>query len=212
MRVLIAGAHGKIGQQVVRQMDRSTHCCRAMVRDAAQTPTMQGLGAHETVLGDLEQDCSSVLVDCDAVIFTAGSGPHTGSDKTTAVDELGAKRLADSARAAGVKRFLMVSSMGAGDPAQGPTKLQHYLRAKHNADEHLRSSGLTYTIVRPGPLTQAPGTGKIQVAEQLNWSGEIPRPDVAAVLVACLDLENTQNRIFGVLAGDLPVSEALKHL
>lgn len=212
MRVLIAGAHGKIGQQLVRQMVRSTHRCRAMVRDGAQTPTMQGLGADETVLGDLEQDCSSAVVDCDAVIFTAGSGPHTGPDKTTAVDELGAKRLIDSARAAGAKHFLMVSSLGADDPGRGPAKLQHYLRAKHNADEHLRNSGLTYTIVRPGPLTQADGTGKIQVAEQLNRSGEIPRQDVAAVLVACLDQKNTRNRIFDVLAGDLPVTEALKQL
>lgn len=212
MRVLIAGAHGKIGQQLVRQMTDSIHQSRAMVRDPDQTPAMEQLGADEVVIGNLEQDCTSALVGCDAVVFTAGSGPDTGPEKTVAVDEKGAMRLIDSAKAAEVKRFVLLSSMGAGDPQQGPEKLRSYLDAKHNADEHLRNSGLAYTIVRPGPLTQEPATGKVEVAEKLGRSGGIPRQDVAQVLLESLDHSNTENCVFEVLSGDVRVPEALEAL
>lgn len=212
MRVLIAGANGKIGHHLIKQMVLSGHRVRAMVRNSAQTPTMQYLGADETVLGNLEENCAGALVDCDAVIFTAGSGPHTGPEKTVDVDQDGAMRLIESAKASGIKRFVMVSSMGADDPEQGPEKIRHYLRAKQKADEHLRASGLTFTIVRPGPLSQDAGTGKVEVADKLNHRGKIPREDVAAVLLACLDLENTYNRLFEVLAGDKSVVEALNAL
>jgi uncharacterized protein YbjT (DUF2867 family) len=212
MRVLIAGANGKIGHHLVRQMAASEHRALAMVRDSAQTPTMQRLGAWETVLGNLEEDCTGAMRDCDAVIFTAGSGPHTGPEKTVDVDQDGAIRLIDCAKVAGVRRFIMVSSMRAEDPEQGPEKIRHYLRAKRNADEHLRNSGLTYTIVRPGPLSEEAGSGKVEVAERLDRSGKIPREDVATVLVTVLDAGNTENRTFDVLSGETPVSEAIDKL
>lgn len=212
MHVFIAGANGQIGQHLLRELAESDHEARALVRHPDQGPELQKLGATETVLGDLEQDCSEAMRGCDAVIFTAGSGPHTGPDKTIDVDQDGAIRLVDTARTMGIKRFIMVSSMGAGAPEKGPEKLRHYLQAKHNADEHLKSSGLNFTIVRPGRLTDDEGTGKVAVSAGLENFGQIPRQDVARVLLAVLDSDNTENRVFDVVSGDTPVPEALARL
>lgn len=212
MHVFIAGANGQIGQHLLRELAESDHEARALVRHPDQGPELQKLGATETVQGDLEQDCSEAMRGCDAVIFTAGSGPHTGPDKTIDVDQDGAIRLVDTARTMGIKRFIMVSSMGAGAPEKGPEKLRHYLQAKHNADEHLKSSGLNFTIVRPGRLTDDEGTGKVAVSAGLENFGQIPRQDVARVLLAVLDSDNTENRVFDVVSGDTPVPEALARL
>lgn len=211
MKVLIAGANGKIGQRLVKQMAESAYSPRAMIRNPAQAEELQALGA-ETVVADLEDDCSGALKGCDAVIFTAGSGPDTGPDKTLDVDQNGAISLIDQAKAAGVKRFVIVSSMRADDPEAGQEKLRHYLRAKKNADDHLRDSGLAYTIVRPGSLTEDSGTGRVQVAERLDEFGEIPREDVAAALLATLDAANTVGITYDILAGEIPVEQALAGL
>ncbi len=212
MHVFIAGANGQIGQHLLREMADSDHEARALVRHPDQGPELQQLGATETVLGDLEKDCSEAMKGCDAVIFTAGSGPHTGPDKTVDVDQDGAIRLVDTARAMGIKRFIMVSSMRAEEPEKGPEKLRHYLWAKHNADEHLKNSGLNYTIVRPGQLTNDDGTGRVAASGRLKEFGKIPRQDVARVLLAVLDSESTSNLVFDVVSGDTPVSEALAKL
>lgn len=212
MHVFIAGANGQIGQHLLREMADSDHEARALVRHPGQGPELQQLGATETVLGDLEQDCSEAMRGCDAVIFTAGSGPHTGPDKTIDVDQDGAIRLVDTARAMGIKRFIMVSSMRAEEPEKGPEKLRHYLRAKRNADEHLKNSGLNYTIVRPGQLTDDDGMGTVAVSARLEEFGKIPRQDVARVLLAVLNSDTTTNRVFDVVSGDTPVPEALAKL
>ncbi|EON93631.1 NAD-dependent epimerase/dehydratase [Marinobacter lipolyticus SM19] len=212
MHVFIAGANGQIGQHLLREMADSGHEARALIRHPGQGPELQQLGATETVLGDLEHDCSEAMRGCDAVIFTAGSGPHTGPDKTIDVDQDGAIRLVDTARAMGIKRFIMVSSMRAEEPEKGPEKIRHYLWAKHNADEHLKNSGLNYTIVRPGRLTDDDGSGRVAVSARLEEFGMIPRQDVARVLLAVLDADNTANCVFDVVSGDTPVGEALATL
>jgi uncharacterized protein YbjT (DUF2867 family) len=212
MRVLIAGANGKIGQHLVEKMAQSPHQARAMIRNADQAPALKKLGAAETVVGDLESDCTEALKGCDAVVFTAGSGPDTGPDKTIDIDQNGAIRLIDSAKAAGVKRFILVSSMRAETPEEAPEKIRHYLQAKLNADNHLRESGLNYTVVRPGPLTENAGTGKVDISEKLETSGDIPREDVAGVLLAVLDVDNLENRTFELLSGDTTITEALAAL
>ncbi|AHI28256.1 SDR family oxidoreductase [Marinobacter similis] len=212
MHVFIAGANGQIGQHLLQEMANSDHEARALIRHPDQGPDLQQLGATETVVGDLEHDCSEAMRGCDAVIFTAGSGPHTGPDKTIDVDQDGAIRLVDTARAMGIKRFIMVSTMRAEEPDKGPEKLQHYLRAKHNADEHLKNSGLNYTIVRPGRLTDDDGSGKVALSARLEEFGEIPRQDVARVLLAVLDSDNTTDAVFDVVSGDTPVPEALAKL
>lgn len=212
MNVFIAGANGQIGQHFLRELANSDHKTRAMVRHAEQGPELQKLGANEVVLGDLEKDCSDAMKGCDVVVFAAGSGPDTGPDKTTQVDQDGAIRLVDSAKAMGIERFIIVSSVGAEEPDNGPEKLRHYLQAKHNADEHLKSSGLNYTIVRPGQLTNDEGTGKVAVSTGHEDTGKIPRQDVARVLLAALDTTTADNRVFYVVSGSTPVAEALAKL
>ncbi len=128
------------------------------------------------------------------------------------MDQDGAIRLIDTARKNGIKRFIIVSSMGAEEPENGPEKLQHYLLAKHNADEHLKKSGLSYTIVRPGQLTNDEGTGKVAVKARHESVGKISRQDVGRVLLAALDAETTVNQVFEVVSGDTPVAEALANL
>ena len=208
MHVLIAGANGQIGQHLLKEMANSDHEARALIRDAEQGAKLQSLGATETVVGDLEQDCSEAMRGCDAVVFTAGSGPHTGPDKTVDVDQNGAIRLIDTAWKMGIRHFIMVSSMRAEDPESGPEKLRHYLHAKHKADEHLRASGLAYTIVRPGKLTNEPGTGKVSVGEKLAF-GEIPREDVARAILAVINEGPTGCDGFDLISGDHPVAEAI---
>lgn len=212
MRVLIAGANGQIGRHLLEKMADSEHEARALIRDPEQGPDLQTLGATETVVGNLEGDCGEALRGCDAVIFTAGSGPKTGPEKTIDVDQNGAINLIDTAKKMGIHRFIMVSSMRAEKPDDAPEKIRHYLEAKRKADKHLRASGLNYTIVRPGPLTEEPGTGKVDLQETLDKSGDVPREDIAAVLLAVLDSDNCDNRTFEVLSGTTQVEQALAAL
>lgn len=209
MHVLVVGAHGKIGRRFIHAIDDSQHTARAMVRDSAQVEQMKAIGATDVVVADLEDDCREALAGCDAVVFTAGSGGHTPPEKTDSVDRHGAISIIDQAVAAGVERFVMVSSMNADTPDQGAEKMQHYFRAKGAADNHLRATDLAYTIVRPGKLTEDDGTGLVNIAKDLGRYGEIARDDVARVLLMTLDSPNTIGRHFEVLAGDTPIDKAL---
>lgn len=212
MKVLIVGANGKIGRHLVRLLGESDHICRAMVRDPSQEWELRRLGADEVVVADLEGTCRAALITCDAVVFTAGSGAHTGPEKTVDVDQNGAIGLIDLAREMGVPRFVMVSSMRADDPDSGPESMRHYFVAKQKADNHLRASSLNYTIVRPGRLTEAPGSGRVRIAERIDEFGEIPREDVAAVIRALIDIPGASKREFDLLAGETPINDALDAL
>jgi uncharacterized protein YbjT (DUF2867 family) len=212
MRVLIVGANGHIGRRLIRQMSTSPHQSRAMIRDPMQGEALRELGADDIVVADLEGDITPALEGCDAVIFTAGSGGSTGPEKTDAIDRDGAIAIIDAARKAGVNRLVMVSSMGTDAPDSGPAELQHYLRAKQAADRHLRESGLNYTIVRPGSLTDEDGTGRINVATELKRRGSVSRDDVAAVILQVLDAPNTHGKQFELLSGDTPVQQAIATL
>ena len=212
MKILIAGANGKIGRHLVRGLAKSDHICRAMVRDPAQEWELRQLGADEVVVADLEGDCRAALITCDAVVFTAGSGPHTGPEKTVDVDQNGAINLIDLAQEMGVPRFVIVSSMRADDPDSGPEKMRHYFVAKQKADNHLRASHLNYTIVRPGRLTEDEGTGKVRLAERIEEFGEIPRQDVAAVIRAVLDHPGSSKREFDLISGDTAIDQAVASL
>lgn len=209
MRVLIVGANGHIGRRLIKQMSTGPHQCVAMIRSPDQADELRELGADDTVVADLENDVQPALDGCDAVIFTAGSGGKGGQEKTDAIDRDGAIAVIDAACKAGVERFVMVSSMGADAPEKGPDGLQHYLHAKGAADDHLRASGLQYTIVRPGALTDDDGSGKVDIAAHLGRQGSIPRDDVAAVLLQVLGAANTHGKQFELLTGDSPVRDAV---
>lgn len=212
MRILIAGANGQIGRKFIALIAESAHASRAMIRRPAQADTLRDLGADETVVANLEGELGEAVSDCDAIVFTAGSGADTGPDKTDAVDRDGAIALMDAARKAGVQRFVIVSSMGADNPDSGPEELRHYLNAKAAADKHLINSGLDYTIVRPGHLTDDAANGTVALAPSLGRSGKVPRADVAAVLLAVLNTPGTIGKTTELLQGDVPVAQAVSEL
>ena len=162
------------------------------------------------VLCDLEQDDPAPhLGTADAIVFAAGAGPGSGAERKRTVDYGGAVKLIEAAEALGVRRYLMVSSMGAGDPESASEQMRPYQQAKHDADEALAGSDLDWTIVRPGRLTNAPGSGEVDLAPRLGRYGEVTREDVASVLLAMLEAENTVRGTYELLGGDVPVAEAV---
>ena len=207
MKVLVAGAHGQVGQHVVALLSRSEHEVRALVRDQTQVSKLEKLGA-EAVVADLKGDVSHAVKGCDAIIFAAGSG---GKD-VEGVDRDGAIKLMRVAQTKGVRRYVMLSSMGADTPERGPDELRDYLKAKKEADVKLRASELTYTIIRPGQLTNEAATGHIRAAKHFDEPGKITREDVAKTLVMALEHPNTHGKTFEILNGDDPIGEALASL
>ena len=192
------------------------HEVRGLVRKEDQLPEVEAEGA-EAVLCDLESETveggvGEAVEGCDAIVFAAGAGPGSGAARKETMDFGGAAKLVEAAEDRGVRRYLMLSSMGAGDPEAGSEAMRPYLRAKARADERLRESGIDYTIVRPGSLTDEEGTGRVEAAEHLGRRGEIPREDVARTLVAALESPNTSGKTFEVLSGETPVEEALARL
>lgn len=210
MRVLVIGANGNTGTRVVHLLKQGPHEPVAMIRHCDHVPKFDAMKT-ETVRGDLERPVDHALAGCDAVVFAAGARPRTPPGKTLDVDRDGAIRTIDAAAAAGARRFVMLSAMGA-DPESNGHRLSHFLRAKGAADEHLRASGLDYTIVRPGRLTNRPAAGRIEAGPALGSKGELSRVDLAEVLVACLDLDNTIGKTFELLTGRTPIREALAAL
>ncbi|MGD6818589.1 SDR family oxidoreductase [Metabacillus sp. 84] len=214
MKVLIAGANGQIGKQVVDILkNEGEHTPVAMVRKQEQADAFAENGV-ETVLADLEGtvgELENAVKGHDAVIFTAGSGGSTGSDKTLLIDLDGAGKLIEAAKNSGVQRFIMVSALQAHNRENWNDKLLPYYAAKHYADKELERSGLDYTIVRPGGLLNEAGTGKIAAAENLE-RGSIPRADVARVIAESLTAETTINRSFDLISGSKDIKEALRDI
>ncbi|MFT5252818.1 MAG: hypothetical protein ACI87N_001840 [Flavobacteriales bacterium] len=202
--VLVAGASGTTGRIIINLLKASkTYQPIAMVRKQDQKDHFEKQGVL-TVLADLEEDLSHAVKNADKIIFAAGSK----GKNIIGVDQEGAKSLIDVAKDAGVEKFVMLSSMGADNPAVS-NDLEDYLRAKQNADDHLRSSGLNYSIVRPGHLTDEDGTGKIQLKEKLKIEGSISRADVAKTLVETLGNDVKQKQIFEILSGEVPIEKAV---
>ena len=211
MRVLVAGANGQVGQHIVRFLAEKGHEVRAMVRDVDQAPGLRELGG-EPVVADLEGEGAHTVEGCDAVIFSAGGGPGSGTEKKETIDRQGAVKLVEAAKEHGARLYIMVSAMGAADPESGSEAMQPYLFAKASADQALQESGLDYTIVRPGSLTDEAGTSTVEASSSLGSRGEIPREDTARVIAATLEKENTFCKTFEVLSGDTPIEEALDNL
>ena len=212
MDVVIAGGHGQIALRLARLLSARGDRVRALIRNPAHTGDVEEAGA-EAVVFDLEgsDDLTPVVAGADAVVFAAGAGPGSGPERKRTVDLGGAVKLIDAARAAGVRRYVMVSSIGADDPAGGGEAMRPYLEAKAEADAALVASGLDFTIVRPGPLTDDPGTGSVRVGEDVGRAA-VTRDDVAGVLAGVLDEPRTVGRTFVLVGGDTPIATALSQL
>jgi uncharacterized protein YbjT (DUF2867 family) len=204
--VLIAGANGTTGRIIVQLLqDSDAYRPIAMVRKQEQKDQFEKENVS-VVLADLEKDLSHSVKNVDKVIFAAGSK----GKNVIGVDQDGAKRLVDAAKDAGVKKFVMLSTMGADNPSVSE-EMKDYLKAKQNADNYLKDSGLHYSIVRPGALTDEEGTGKIILHEKLEDFGKITRADVAKTLVEVLEHDVMQNQVFEILAGETPVATAVRN-
>ena len=203
--VLVAGANGSTGRIIIDLLKESEkYQPVAMVRKQEQKEHFEKKDVA-TVLGDLEENLNEAVKGADKVIFAAGSG----GKKVVEVDQEGAKRFTDAAKNAGAEKFVMLSSMGADNPSIGG-ELEDYLKAKGNADDYLQKSGLAYTIVRPGALTNEEGSGKIQLKEKLEEQESISRANVAQTLVEVLDNDVKQNQIFEILDGETPIEKAVR--
>lgn len=215
MNVLIIGANGQIGKHIIRlAKDREDLSIKAMVRQQEQADAFQSEGI-EAVIADLEgsvEEIAKAMEGIDTVIFTAGSGSHTGAEKTILVDLDGAVKAIEAAEQANAERFIMISAMQAHRrEAWANSPIKHYMAAKHYADRILVDSKLNYTIIRPGSLLNEPGTGKIQAGD-ITDRGTITREDVAKVVLASLKNEKTYRRGFEILSGEQDVEEALNQL
>lgn len=203
--ILVAGANGTTGRIIIDLLkDSENYTPIAMVRKEEQKERFENQNV-KTVLADLEEDLNPAMQDVDKVIFAAGSK----GKNVIAVDQEGAKRFTQAAEENKAKKLVMLSSMGADNPSVMP-ELEDYLKAKQNADKHLKSSSLNYTIVRPGGLTDKEGTGKIELQEKMKSPGYIPRADVAKTLVEVLEDEVKNKQTFEIISGDTAIEKAVR--
>ena len=211
MKVAIAGGHGQIALRLAKVLSQRGDQVVALIRNPAQADDVRQAGAGPAVV-DLEHasvaEVAQAVTGSDAVVFSAGAGPGSGSARKDTMDYGGAVKLIEAAKQAGVRRYVIVSAMEANADAPGEDTFAVYLRAKGRADDAVRASGLDFTVVRPGGLTNDPGTGRVSLAEKLE-RGQVPRDDVAAVLAAVLDSPNTIGRTVDLIAGDTPVAAAV---
>src|SRR3954469_6474060 len=219
MRVAVAGAHGQVARRLGRLLTARGDTVVGIVRNPEHRADLESDGVQPAVL-DLEQasvdDVAEVVRGADAVVFAAGAGPGSGADRKHTVDHAAAVLLADAAERAGVRPYLLVSSMGVeiartGTPKGMDPVFAVYLQAKLRAeDQILPRPGLDTTIVRPGRLTDDPGSGRVTLGHGIEF-GEIPRDDVAAVLAEMLRSGKT-NDVVEVVGGQTPIEEAVAAL
>jgi uncharacterized protein YbjT (DUF2867 family) len=211
VRVAIAGGHGQIARRLAKSLSQRGDEAVALIRNPDHADDIRRVGA-EPVVVDLEHasedEVAQAIAGSDAVVFAAGAGPGSGPARKETMDYGGAVKLIAAAKQAGVHRYLIVGSMGANPEAPGDDTFSVYLRAKGRADEAVRASGLDWTIVRPGGLTNDSGTGRVNLGESVS-QGQVTRDDVAAVLTAMLDSPNTIGRTVELIGGDTPIAEAV---
>ncbi len=208
MKITILGAHGKIAMHMHHMLVNNGHQVRGLIRKQEQSEDLKNLGV-EPVICDVEkeEDISEAVGNVDAVVFAAGAGPGSGADRKWTVDRDGAIKLIEAAKKNGIDRYVMISAMGLDEP-RGSDVFQVYQKAKAEADEALRKSGLDYTIIKPGRLTDENGTGKVSLAPKLD-PGEIPREDVAAVLTNVLETPSLSGKTLDLISGNSTVEEAI---
>ncbi|MCB8904005.1 MULTISPECIES: NAD(P)H-binding protein [unclassified Streptomyces] len=213
MRIVIAGGHGQIARRLERLLSAHGHEVAGIIRRPEQAGDLRDAGAEPVVL-DLEsasvEMVAAVLQGADAAVFAAGAGPGSGADRKDTVDRAAAVLFADAAERARVRRYIVVSSMGADATHTGDGVFDVYLRAKGAADDEVRSrTALDWTILRPGSLTNDAGTGLVRL-EARTGRGPVSRDDVAATIAELLDTPATAGLTLELIAGSTPLSVAVK--
>jgi nucleoside-diphosphate-sugar epimerase len=216
MRVAIAGAHGKIAMLLSPRLTGGGHEVIGLIRNPDHADEVRATGAQPVVC-DLEhgsvEEVAGAVAGADVVVFAAGAGPGSGAERKLTMDRDGAIKLLKAATAAGVRRYLIVSAVGAENPpadrgGEAEDVFGVYLRAKAEADNAVKASDLDWTIVRPGRLTDEPGTALVKISAE-PFRGEVPRDDVAAVLDALLEDSRAAQRTLYLNSGDQPIPNAL---
>ncbi len=214
MIVAIAGGHGKIGLLLTTLLADRGDRVLSLIRDPDQADQVATAGGEAVVI-DLEnaeaEELAREISDADAVVFAAGAGPGSGAGRKETMDYGGAVLLAQAARLANATRYVMVSAMSADADREGEDVFDVYIRAKGRADDELAESGLEYTIVRPGGLTDTEPKGRVKIAA-VTGRGEIPRADVASVIAACLAEPKTIGHTFELISGEDQIELALSKL
>jgi uncharacterized protein YbjT (DUF2867 family) len=211
MDVLVVGGHGKVGLRLSKLLAERGDSPRGVIRDRGQVAAVEAAGAEPIVLDVEEEELTDVAAGADAVVFAAGAGAGGGPERKQTVDFGGAVKLINAAKANDIRRYVIVSAMGVPHPDRWPEEMRPYYEAKAAADKRLIESGLNYTIVRPGRLTDDDGTGKVEAGENLDY-GSIPRDDVALVIAECLIAQNTADKGFDLIGGEKPVADAVRAL
>jgi len=214
MDVAIAGGHGKVALRLALVLSQRGDRVRSLVRNPDHREDVEAAGG-EFVAFDLERqdehELARAIEGADAVVFAAGAGAGSGAERKRTMDYGGAVKLIEAAQQQRIGRYLMISSIGAQDPASGGAAMGAYLEAKAEADAYVTArADLDWTIVRPGHLTDEPGTGLVTASRELGGRGPVPRDDVAAVLAACLTTPATIGVTFELFAGSTPIDEALR--
>jgi uncharacterized protein YbjT (DUF2867 family) len=217
MRVVIAGGHGQIALRLERLLAARRDEAVGLIRNPGHAEDVRDAGAVPTVC-DLEavtaDELAGHLGGADAVVFAAGAGPGSGAARKDTVDRAASALLADAAQLAGVRRYVQVSSINAGAPPRAGSDevWAAYVRAKTAAEDDLRSRDLDWTILRPGRLTNDPGTGLVTLAKPRISSDTVSRDDVAAVTLALLDTPATSRMTLDLVGGDTPIAAAVAAL
>ncbi|MDV8057831.1 SDR family oxidoreductase [Rhodococcus sp. IEGM 1343] len=214
-RIVIAGGHGQIAQHLTQVLTAHGDRAVSLIRNSDHVDAVTALGALPQVI-DLESasvdEVAAVLADADAVVFAAGAGPNSGPERKDTVDRAGAVLLADAAEKAGVRRYVLISSFGAGEPVAEDLDAgwKAYIEAKTAAEENVSArSGLDWTILRPGKLTDEDPTGSVSLTEPPLDSGEVTRADVAAVIAQLLDTGSAVRKTLMLTSGPTSIVDAL---
>lgn len=212
-QIAIVGGNGKVARHVITQLVTHGHQPVALVRNPSYQHDLERLGARVRML-DIERDgvekYVAAFAECDAVVFSAGGGPDGNIQRKRAVDLGGSLASIEAAQQAGIDRFVQVSAINVDRPVPDSAEpvWKAYVEAKRDADIALRDSGLDWTILRPGRLTDDDGTGLVTLGDSVG-RGDIPRADVAAVVVAALDNPVSIGRQWDVVGGQTPVDDAV---
>jgi uncharacterized protein YbjT (DUF2867 family) len=215
MRIAVVGGHGQVAKHLLVELRRSEHDAVALVRREEYRPELESRGAEVRLLDIEQQDeaaFATAFTGCDAVVFAAGGGPDGNKERKRTVDLEGSLKSIAGAERAGISRFVQISAINVDDPVPADTGevWRAYVEAKRDADAALRASGLDWTIIRPGRLTDDPATGLVSLGSDVS-RGDVSRADVAAVVAAVLGLESSHGKQWNLVGGEVPVPEALRN-
>ena len=213
-RIAVVGGHGQVARHLLVALRRSEHDPVALVRREEYRAELESRGAEVRLLDIEAADAAgfgAAFEGCDAVVFAAGGGPDGNKERKRTVDLEGSLKSIDGARLAGIDRFVQISAINVDDPLPADTDevWRAYVEAKRDADVAVRDSGLAWTIIRPGRLTDDPATGLVALGPDVA-RGDVTRADVAAVVAAVLDEPSTVGKQWNLVNGDVPVAEAVR--